>query len=72
MFAQRVGGALGEVGVVAFDLALQGVGLAHDQRRQDREYDAQHDQQRGKPPIDEKRDRQQHEQRDERREVVVE
>ena len=70
--AQRVGRALRKVGVMTLDRALQGLGLAHDQRREARENDAQRDQQRSEPPIDKERDRQQDEQRDERGEMIAE
>ena len=70
--AQRVRGALGERREVALDLALQLLGLVDHQRGQRREDDAEDDQQRGEPPVDEQRERQQHEQRDERGEMLAE
>ena len=70
--AERIGGALGEVAVVALDRALPGLGLAQHQRGEQREHDAQHDQQQRQPPVQEQRQRQQHEQRNERREMLAE
>ena len=70
--AQRVGGALGEIGVVTLDLALQPVGAAQDEDRQRAEQQHHQDQQRRQPPVDEHRQRQQDEQRDEGCAVLAE
>ncbi len=70
--AKRVGGARGEVAVMRFDLALHAVGLAHHQRGQHREHHAESEQQDRQPPVDVKRQRQQHHQRHDRGEMLAE
>ena len=69
--AQRVGGAFGEVRVIALDLALQPVGAAQDENRQHAEQQHHQDQQGRQPPVDEQRQRQQNEQGDEGRAVLA-
>ncbi len=70
--AERVGGALGEIAVVALDRALPGFGLAQHQRGQHGEHHAEHDQQQRQPPVQEQRQRQQHQQRNEGGEMLAE
>ena len=70
--AERVGGALGEVAVVALDRALPGFGLAQHQRGEACEHHAEHDQQQRQPPVQKQRQRQQHQQRNERRQMLAE
>ena len=57
---------------MALDRALQPLGLADDERGQRGEDDAEHDQQEREPPVENERQRQQHEQRDERGEMLAE
>ena len=57
--AQSVGGAFREVRIVTLDGTLECVGFAHDQGREQSEDNAEHNQQRCQPPVDEQRDRQQ-------------
>ncbi|MGY3618774.1 hypothetical protein ACVJGD_004970 [Bradyrhizobium sp. USDA 10063] len=54
------------------DLALHAVGLAHHQRRQHGEDDAEREQEDRKPPVDVERQRQQHDQRQDRGEMLAE
>ena len=70
--AECVGSARGEIRVMLLDLALHAVGLAHHQRGQHREHHAQQEQQDRQPPVDVERQRQQHDQRDDRREMFAE
>ena len=70
--AERVGRALGQVAVVAFDRALAGFGLAQHQRGEPCEHQAEHDQQQRQPPVQKERQRQQHQERNERRQMLAE
>ena len=62
---KSIGGAFGEVGIEAFDPPLHPLGAAQDEDRRDAEQGDEPDQQRGEPRVDEERQRQQHEERDE-------
>ena len=70
--AERVGGARRQIAVLRLDLALHAVGLAHHQRGQHGEHHAQHEQQDRQPPVDVKRQRQQHHQRQDGGKVLAE
>ena len=70
--AERVGGALGQIAVVALDRALAGFGLAQHQRGEPGEDHAEHDQQQRQPPVQHQRQRQQHQQRHERGQMLAE
>ena len=70
--AKRVGGALGQIAIVALDRALPGFGLAQHQRGEPCEHHAEHDQQQRQPPVQKERQRQQHQQRNERRQMLAE
>ena len=51
--AERVGGMFGEARMIALDRALQRLGLAQDERRQDREGDDEQDEQEPEAPVQE-------------------
>ncbi len=70
--AERVGGARRKVAVLRLDLALHAVGLAHHERGQHREHHAQHEQEDRQPPVDVERERQQHDQRQDRGKMLAE
>ena len=70
--AERVGCAGREIAVVLLHLHLETVGLAHHERRQHREDHAQDEKKNCEPPVDVERQRQQHDQRDDRREMLAE
>ena len=70
--AKRVGGAFGEIGVMAFDRVLHAFGLANDECRQGAEQAATAISSERQVPIDQQRERQQHEHQHQRREIVAE
>ena len=70
--AERVGGLLGEARMEALDGALQGLGLAHDDRGQDREHEHEEHEEEAEAPVQEHGERQEDEERDQRGEVVAE
>ena len=70
--AERVGGALGKLGVVFLHQFLQRFGLAHHERSEGGEHGAENQQHQSKPPVEDKRKRQQHKERHERRQIVTE
>ena len=70
---ERVGGALGDVGVVALDRCFAAVSLLLTTSAiSTANTAAQHDQQQAVAPVDEKRQRHQHDERDEAGEVLAE
>jgi hypothetical protein len=70
--AERIGGALCKIGVVALDRGLPGFRLAEHEGGQRGEDYAQNDQKQRKPPVEENGQRQQHQQRNEGGEVLAE
>ncbi len=63
--AEHVRGALGKVGVETLDLRLQRMGAANDEDDDDAEDRDEDDKRQAEPPVDEKRQRQQHGEGDE-------
>ena len=70
--AERIGGPFRELGIILLDELLQRLGLAHHKRCQRSEDGAQDEQDKRKPPVEHERERQQHEEGDESREIVAE
>ena len=70
--SERIGGALGHVGIVALDRALQSFALVDDQPDHRGKHGAQHDQHQAVAPVDEQRQWQQHDERNETGEVLAE
>jgi hypothetical protein len=70
--AKRIGGAFGEIGVVAFDRLLHALGLADHKAGEDPEQAADHDQQESELPVQQQRKRQQHKNQRQCRKIVAE
>ena len=70
--AERVGGALGEVRVIALDRFLHGLGLAQHEHGEREEDERQSDEQEAEPPVEIERERQQHGDRHDGREMLAE
>lgn len=70
--AERVGGMLGEIGMVAFDRALQRLRLAQDKGGQGREHDDENEQQQTETPVEEQGQRQEHDKRQDCGEMLAE
>ena len=70
--AERIGGALGEVGIVPLDGALQRLRLVDDEGGQDTEHDGHRDHHQPERPVQVERERQQHHEGSARRERVAE
>jgi hypothetical protein len=69
--AERIARLLGERRVVALNPSLGGVGPGKDEPGQHGDRTDQDHEQRAKPPVQEQRDRQEHEQRDKRRKILA-
>jgi hypothetical protein len=69
--AERIADLLGERRVVCLDGALRAVRAAEHDQSQESDRGYQHDQQRAKPPVQEQRERQEHEKRCKGRKVLA-